>query len=603
MSLGKRALTGIGVVLMLVSGCSAKRGSNREQGASVSSPASPAAPTQLVDSYDVTLSSRVTVNGQQLTADVRGVLAVSPLWTNDGTWRSLRLVAKEVALTAGKQRQSTLAGLDKPFAVRVDAAGTLQEVAFDADLPAESRRVQQALAGYVQFSCAPDGTSAKWSLKETDASGKYQTEYERTDPEWVAKRKLAYSGGEAVQLDVRRSQSAFRARCGEFPREVVVAEELVGKELGLEAETTLSVRQRSQGEQLVASAIGGLLPNQRRFAPSAVVELPTREPMAAEPISVEDALARLEPVAESIFDHKTVRRLSARLLAKPEELKLLQRDYEQNELHRHAVSRLLVAIGSAQSWALVAQLLDDSKLPASARIELLTALLFASRTDLRTLESVHALGRSEIETLASAAVNTEGSLLKRAQDTGEKAVGPLVERYVAGYQPTLPTRVQSAYLHGFAYVGTAQMLDALRQATQSSSETLRLAAVSALEGVEGAQADEWILERLARDTRATVRERAIRACGYRASLPCGKAVARALVSDPDRLVRLRALEVFSQAGNPAVTGTLLERVSRKDADASLRRAATDALTRLRAQAAAQSGANDATASAGNSFTK
>lgn len=572
------------VALLGLAACSNKAESTKASGAEAASP--PAAPTQLVDAFEVSLSSNVTINGQQLLADVTGTLAVSPEWKDStGAWRTLQLTPTKVALRAGQQQQTELAGLQQPFWVRIDERGTLRELALSKGLPAESRRVQQAIAGFLQVSCPLQAGAPSWRVEEEDVSGKHQVEYTQTDAEWLGKRKLEYADTGAVKLAVERSQVNYRGRCGQFPSEVAATESLRGAQVGMLAETTFSLRPRARSP-LALSGIGRFLPGAERVAPSAVARLTTPPLPKGEQVSFQAALAKLAPEPDSIFDRKTLRGVLAHLADHPQDLALVAADYRQVEQHRHATARLLAALDTPEGSATIASLLDDGGLSQGARIELLTALLFAARVDARVIESVHALGRNKLEALAAVAVNTEGSLLKQARDSGDPAAPPLIERYFAAWSSQQHERVQAAYLQGFAYLGSEQMLAVLQQAALSPVEALRVAALSALECVKDERADTWVLDRLSKDSSAVVRERAVRACSYRASLPCGKAVARALVSDRDRRVRLRALEVFAQAGNPAVTFTLLERVSRRDADAGVRRAAREALARLRQQAAA-----------------
>src|SRR5690606_8423366 len=168
------------------------------------------------EAFTLRLNSRLALGGHSLVANVEATLAASTAWKRgDEIWRSFRLTSPKVLLAAGKDEQKELPGLERPFALRFSKTGSLEELAVHEDIPVETRRVLQTLAGFFQFVCTEDEASKRWTVLENDGTGSYRASYERDDNGWVTKNKLSYDGDLVIRLRVERSQSSYRARCNE----------------------------------------------------------------------------------------------------------------------------------------------------------------------------------------------------------------------------------------------------------------------------------------------------------------------------------------------------------------------------------------------------
>ena len=543
-----------------------------------------AEPMAPAESLDLSFSSNLTVGQSALTINVRGELRRSERWRKGGeSWRAFRLVDPEVSVWRNGKPGNPLTGLGEPFAVRSGGRGELAELAFPAAMPEDARNLVQALAAAMQFVCPERPRAKTWTSKERDGSGRFDARYERRPDGWIKKTKLKYVGVE-LPMVVVRGEINFKGDCSAgAPEEVAGIEILAHEQLGLRAQSSLSLRRRGEMATLPATVVGNLPAGHDRRPPGTIIAAPgspSDAPGAGDSVSLEAALDQMRSSSSTTFPWKVTTALAERLRRHPEELAKLESQLRALPDRVPALGQLLVNVDSAASRELLDRLLEDEALPDEFRIQLLTELLWAPSAHRSTIDRVAALAGCGREALAATAANSEGSLLAKARRRGSEDVTPLVRRYVEAFRRASTPRLRGAYLDGLSYVGGPEALAELRGSLDGKETAIRLRAVGALESMKDARVDDWLAERLQADADDAVRERAARACGQRGTPPCRKALERALASDRDTRVRLRAIDGLANAPGARPGDPALARASRADTNATVRDAAKRALDRL-----------------------
>ena len=536
------------------------------------------------EALDLSFSSNLTIGQSTLAMNVRGELRRSETWSKGGeSWRSFRLIDPEVSVWRNGKQENPLPGLGEAFAVRSGGRGELAELAFPATMPPDARNLVQALAATMQLACPERPRAKSWTSKERDGSGRFDARYQRQPGGWIRKTKLKYVGA-PLPIEVVRSEINFKGDCSAGAPEQVVGTEIVANaQLGLRAQSSLSLRRRDGMATLPATVAGNLPAGHDRRPPGGMIATPGSPSGASgsdDTVRLETALDQLRSSSSSTFPWKVTMALADRLRRHPEELGNLESHLRAMPDRVPALGQLLVNVDSVVSRDLLDQLLEDEALPDQVRIGLLTELLWAPSAHRSTIDRVAALAACGREALAAVAANTEGSLLAKARRGGNEDLTPLVRRYVGAFRQARTPRLRGAYLDGLSYVGGPEALAELRGSLEVKEPAIRLRAIGALESVKDARADGWLVERLQADTDDSVRERAARACGYRATPSCLKALERALAGDRDTRVRLRAIDGLATGPGARDGNRALARASRADANASVRDAAKRALDRL-----------------------
>ena len=536
------------------------------------------------ETFDLSFSSNLTVGQSTLTVNVRGELRRSEPWGKGGEiWRSFRLVDPEVSVWRNGKQEHPLPGLGEAFAVRSGRRGELAELAFPSTMPQDARNLVQALAATMQLACPERPRAKTWTSKERDGSGRFDARYLRQPGGWIKKTKLKYVGV-PLPIEVVRSEINFKGGCSAGAPEEVAGTEIVAHEqLGLRAQSSLSLQRRDGVATLPAAVLGNLPAGYDRRLPGATIAAaasPSVASAADDTVRLEAALDQQRSSSSSTFPWKVTMALADRLRRHPDELVKLESHLRAMPDRVPALGQLLVNVDSAASRDLLDRLLEDEALPDQVRIQLLTELLWAPSAHRSTIDRVAALAGCGREALAAVAANTEGSLLAKARRSGSEDVTALVRRYVEAFRQASTPRLRGAYLDGLSYVGSPEALAELRGSLDEKQPAIRLRAVGALESVKDVRADAWLVERLGADTDKTVRERAARACGYRATRSCLKALERALASDRDTRVRLRAIDGLGSAPGARPGDRALARAARTDVNPAVREAAKRALDRL-----------------------
>ncbi|HEV8247245.1 MAG TPA: HEAT repeat domain-containing protein, partial [Polyangiaceae bacterium] len=536
----------IALLLTAVTACRpSARTEQKKTGAAASVSAQPsgvAPATVPKPSFTFSYNSQLSVGEQKLVARLSGRLARSERWSAGGrTFQTFQISEPQVQLSSGTQAGSSLDGVSQPFVLRVD--GARPELGLSTLVSPGARQLLAGLVSALQFRPPPAAGEESWTCEEWDVSGIYTASYVRRPDGWLEKHKTKYVG-EPAPLDVQNSAANLRLGADGELLEITLAEELRSAPVALESRTTLVLQPTNHTDPIVQSAMGrlpdgyDLLPINELGQPSAasVSNNSPEQPFAS-------ALAELVSSNRQAFDTPTMMAVTQRLRKHPDEVAEVLEGLAQHPEQAAALTSLLVAVDQPQAVAAVKHLLADEGQQVRVRVELLASLLLRGPVDVELVGIVNKLSSSSDQVVAVAAINVGGELLRRA---AAKAIDitPQYESYANGAEHCSSTKECGAYVIGMSYIATDPALAFVRRHLTDPAAELRLAAIRSLEPVKDHRIDEWLVQALSRETAPNVRERAIKACGYRGSKTCAGALDEELgraATATDRMTVLQAL--------------------------------------------------------------
>ncbi len=584
-----RVLLVAGIVSLGVTAC--RSGSDASVGPAPSKVAATPARSSAADAepektlqaaaFDFSYHSRLTIRGQKLLARLAGTLSRSEPWKLGESWfRTYQVSDSSVDLSAGGEKKTEVAGVDEPFIVSV---GRPLKVAFAHDSSAGARQLLSGLAAALQVHVPEDEADAtEWTLEEQDTTGSYLASYARGRDGWIEKRKAKYLGETAPFAIDKSSIKARLAKDGSVS-ELSVSEDLSSKELSLEYTTTLVFGPSKKPGAVAARAVarfpegydvqsiigaGGDLPGAKV------------EDLAPEMAFLEAFQGMLKSGAASL-DAPTLLAVTTRLKRHPKEVEQVVAKLQQHPEQAAMLTALLVAVDGPEARAAVRRVLADPKQPLRVRVELLASLLLQGHVDAELLQTVGKLAASGEERLAIAAINVEGELIRRAAEGGTVDVAAFRKAYLERATKCAPVERCAAYVAGTSYIGTEEALAFVREQGKSKSVELRLAALRALESVKDGRVDGWIIEMLGADADTRVKDRAIKACSYRGSSACAKALGAELAGKANPNERMKLLQALGGGRFPAATSRpAITRLAKQDADPKVRAFANQLLERM-----------------------
>ncbi|NTX09862.1 HEAT repeat domain-containing protein [Myxococcus sp. CA056] len=498
-------------------------------------------------------------------------------------------------------RQAMVAALSLPFFATLDRTGAVSLTHFEQGVDELARGLLRSVLASSQFVVnGVPGTT--WRTEEQDTSGQYVAEYQRQGTSRFDKRKRAYTsvatpqGLQPLGTELRMSVgggSTFELGEGAWLQSVQTREQLtVEPGEGLPTvtnatELTLRLLERRQEPSLrdAFAARAGFLNT---------AALATFQGQATDPLAhhrqvlgsrrFEDILADLLalPTDEKARDDARTRaleQLRALLLLHPEEAARIPALLRSKDLSPLAASAMLGALSAAstpESLRALASATVDTALTTDVRMDAVSALGMADNPIREGVDTLRQLSRSEDPRLRGTATLALGNSALQMNDTDARGSEALVQELKNDYRAATNAEQRALLLRSLGNTRAPGALESIADALRSDSVKVREAAMVALRGIPGPEADRLLLERLVNDPVSEVRRGAVFACGFRPLEPLLLPVlGQALREDMSDGVRSDIIQLLGQhRGNTPGALALLRWASQHERNPDIRRMAT-----------------------------
>ncbi len=559
-----RALLVLGPLALLLLGCERNDAAPTITGEprSSTSAALPVAPDGVAAAVQPSVSrpshpfqydSLLEIQGSKLRSELGGRLVMSDDFKQgDGSWRCQRVLDARVLLTSGAKVQTDAPGIGEAFAVGTSADGSGLQVAFPRGVSQAARQLLVGLAGALQFH-RPSGKPNTWISRETDASGPYESRY-TSDPSTreFTKEKVAYLG-DAHGLKVVESTSRYSFDEAGALREIGFHEAISEKTLSLAYLSNLRL-QLTNGQGPLPTACVGQLPAEWETSPieqaSALDPLEAAKQLPQKTLT--EALVELRAGPGAAFEPPTFLEVQAGLRAHPERLAELVEKVDTEIEYRATLAALLASVGTAESRGAIGAFVADPKRPIDARIGLMQALNFQGSVDEPMVALVGRLMHDSSERrVAMAATQLYPGLLTRLREGG--ASHPEFERAYVDVARACRGEDCQVFVRGLGALKSPAAIEALIAMSSNGDEDVRMATAVAFEMIDEASVDVALARLVNQEKSARVTRRAVRACGFRGSRTCLRALQGAL-RRTEGAVNLAAMDALGHGRFPDGAG-------------------------------------------------
>jgi len=514
---------------------------------------------------------------------------------------SFELQVEGQGALAPEQRQAMVAALSLPFFATLDRTGAVSLTHFEQGVDELARGLLRSIVASSQFVVnGVPGTT--WSTEEQDTSGQYLAVYQRQGESRFEKRKRAYTAvatpqglqplGTSPRMSVSGG-STFELGEGAWPQTLQTREQLtVESGEGLPTvtnatELTLRLLERRQDASLrgAFAARSGLLITEA---------LASFQGQATDPLAhhrqvlgsrtFEDILADLRalPADEKARDDARTRaleQLRALFLLHPEEAARIPALLREKGLSPLAASAMLGALSAAstpESLRALASATVDTALTTDVRMDAVSALGMADNPIRAGVDTLRQVSRSEDPRLRGTATLAMGNAAMQMNDTDGRGSEALVQELKNDYRAARDADQRSLLLRALGNTRAPGALESIMDALRSDSVKVREAAMVALRGIPGPEADRLLVERLANDSASEVRRGAVFACGFRPLEPLLlPMLGQALREDVSDGVRSDIVQLLGQhRGTTPGALALLRWASQHERQPDIRRMAT-----------------------------
>ncbi|WP_163863489.1 HEAT repeat domain-containing protein [Myxococcus eversor] len=514
---------------------------------------------------------------------------------------SFELQVEGQGALAPEQRQAMVAALSLPFFATLDRTGAVSLTHFEQGVDELARGLLRSVVASSQFVVnGMPGTS--WSTEEQDTSGQYLAAYQRQGSSRFEKRKRAYTAvatpqglqplGTSPRMSVSGG-STFELGEGAWLQTLQTREQLtVDSGEGLPTvtnatELTLRLLERRQDASLRSAfaARSGLL---------TTAALASFQGQATDPLAhhrqvlgsrtFEDILADLRalPTDEKARDDARTRaleQLRALFLLRPEEAARIPALLREKGLSPLAASAMLGALSAAstpESLRALASATVDTALTTDVRMDAVSALGMADNPLREGVDTLRQLSRSEDPRLRGTATLAMGNAAMQLNDTDGRGSEALVQELKNDYRAARDADQRALLLRSLGNTRAPGALESIMDALRSDSVKVREAAMVALRGIPGPEADRLLVERLANDSASEVRRAVVFACGFRPLEPLLlPMLGQALREDVSDGVRSDIVQLLGQhRGNTPGALALLRWASQHERHPDIRRMAT-----------------------------
>lgn len=456
-----------------------------------------------------------------------------------------------------------------PFWITYRRDGAATGAHFPKDMSPDDRNLLEMVATQAQL-VRTTPAADQWTATERDAAGLYLAAYQR-EGDHLTKHKLKYvaadgAGGTATGIDVEidESRQDFGLDAAGGVATLEGRERFrVGMPMGqggwltVHAEVHLSDVRTGTAPELV-----GALGRTAAQLDDVPIRTQKTDPEVARAqrdrrlLAGATAAGLLDRAAAGGSDAELSSRLGALFREQPDAVDLAVARVHQQELK--IVTNALATSGTDRASSALGTLAHDGSLPASTRVDALTAFALVSHPSAGALAIPGSLVDDNEGDVRRSARLICGALARagRADHAAEAEAldQALLSRYAAARD--VPTSVNLLAALGNS-VGP-RVLPVLYEATGASSSEVRAAAVRALRLVPGDQADQLLVTRMSGDPDAAVRSAAIFAASFRSIDPFVDPLRNVATSDPAEQVRAEAVSLLRHAheGSPKVVQTL-----------------------------------------------
>ncbi|WP_233278151.1 HEAT repeat domain-containing protein [Myxococcus stipitatus] len=441
---------------------------------------------------------------------------------------------------APEAHQAMVAALALPFFATRDARGAVSLTHFEHGVDELARGLLRSVVASSQF--VVDGAPpTQWSTEEQDTSGQYVARYERVEARRYRKHKEVYtaaatpeglqplkdsprmsvSGGATFELteDAWLQTLQVRERLmvdpGEGMPRVTNTTELSLRLLERRLEPTLVDAFAARAAFLDTS----LLASFQGPAPDPLAH--HRQVLGSR--KLEDILEDLRalPTDEKARDEARTRaleQLRALLTLRPEEAARIPALLRAKDLSPLAASAMLGALSAAstpESLRALASATGDTALTTDVRMDAVSALGMADRPLREGVDTLRQLSRSEDPRLRGTATLALGNAALHLNGADARGSEALVQELENNYRAAKDAEARALLLRSLGNTRAPAALDTLTEALRSDAVRVREAALVALRGIPGPDADRLLAERLMNDPISEVRRGAVFACGFR----------------------------------------------------------------------------------------
>ncbi|WXH29046.1 hypothetical protein WA016_02993 [Myxococcus stipitatus] len=441
---------------------------------------------------------------------------------------------------APEAREAMMAALSLPFFETRDARGAVLLTHFEQGVDELARGLLRSVVASSQF--VVDGAPPEqWRTEEQDTSGQYVARYERVEARRYQKHKEVYTAAatpEGLQpLTGAPRMSVTGGATFELTEDAWLQSLQVRERLTVDpgeglpritntTELTLKLLERRLEPGLVDAFTA-------RAAFLNTSALASFQGQAADPLAhhrqvlgsrrLEDILADLRalPGDEKARDEARTRaleQLRALLMLRPGEAARIPALLRAKDLSALAASSMLGALSAAstpESLRALASATGDTALTADVRMDAVSALGMAQSPIREGVETLRQLVRSEDPRLRGTATLALGNAALHLSGTDARGSEALVQELANDYRGARDAEARALLLRSLGNTRAPTALGTITDALRSDSVRVREAAMVALRGIPGPDADRLLAERLMNDPVSEVRRGAVFACGFR----------------------------------------------------------------------------------------
>jgi hypothetical protein len=489
--------------------------------------------------------------------------------------------------------------LSRPFWATHRRDGGLVEMHFLRDQSPSNRNLLQMIATELQL-VRPDFGRNSWTAQERDGAGEYSALYVMPQSDRILKRKLKYmytdgvagSHSSAMDVAIDQSEVTFSLTSDGQVNQVDGVNRVrmsfssnQSEKLSAATEFHLSNFRSAHAPDL----IGSLQAEQADVVDSPVVTQRTDTDSAR--TEADERLLKgysTDAILTAAFaknsDAAPMDRLTALFRQRPEAASAAVNMLKKEGSQRSVIN----ALGAASSPFAVAALNALAHDTATAETLRLDAILAFVQMQHPSAEAMRAPGNLLSDAnpkIRSAARMMSGALSHAGRAEHPTEATSIDDSLVALYRSAHETHERIEFLGALGNSAGPSIIPVLEEALHDPAAAIRGAAARGLRLAPGTDVDRMLAAVITSDPDASVRADAVFATRFRHPLPASLADAllQSASTDAATYVRSDSIAVLGQnpTASPRVTETI-ERIAKRDTDASIRRQAQQMLGRLSA---------------------
>jgi HEAT repeat protein len=496
------------------------------------------------------------------------------------------------------------ARLSRPFWATFRSDGGLLSMHFFRDEAPSDRNLLQMIAAELQI-VRPASGSTSWTAQERDGAGEYSALYLMPAPDRILKRKLKYiytdgvagARAGAVRVSIDRSDITFLlAPNGAV--EGIDGTNRVRMDLSSAQSGQLAAVTEFHAGNLRSGRAPELIGSLDRELPNVIDSVVATQKSDAGVIRAEADEALLkgdttEAILATTFAKdardSAADRLTALFRRRPEAASAAV-DLLVKGGAKRIVTNALGAAGSLSAVAALSELAHNSNLDEKLRVDAVLAFVQMQHPIVEAMRVVEDLMNDPNANIRSAARMMSGALSRAGRLEHMAEADAMDASLITLYKRSQDTNEKTQLLSALGNSAGPSVVPVIEEALHDSTAAIRAAATRALRLAPGPEVDRILATVITSDSDGAVRAAAIFATRFRR--PLSATLAHALLSaasaDDAKYVRSDAIAVLGQnsTASPKIPETL-KQIAEQDADAGVRRQASEELQSLTAAASAR----------------